>query len=106
MTENERMKLVESTRGVGVLSWRGERFDAVPYVLERFQAMTTGGLPVPGLHRIEGRLDIGAMAAASGIAGGSVALELEDGRKLNLTVTDSSGNVLAEGHGPSKCSCC
>jgi hypothetical protein len=35
-----------------------------------------------------------------------VALELEDGRKLDLTLIDASGRVLAEGHGPGKCGCC
>lgn len=100
------MKLVEQSAGVGELSWRGADYPAVPYSINRYQAMTTGGLPVPGLHRIEGRLELAGIAEPSSFAGGSVALRLEDGRTMNLTVTDADGHVLAEGHGPSKCACC
>ncbi len=100
------MKLVEEVAGVGELKWRNERYRPVPYSISRFQAMTSGGLPVPGLHRIEGRLTLDGLIEGQAIVGGDVALELEDGRHLNLTVTDENGSVLAEGHGPSKCMCC
>ena len=100
------MKHIEHCAGVGNLTWRGEAVGTVGYAIDRYQAMTSGGLPVPGLHRIEGRLDLGGVAEAERLAGGSVALKLEDGRTLNLTVTDAAGNVLAEGHGPTKCMCC
>lgn len=52
------MKLVEECAGVGELTWRGETFGGIPYLISRFQAMTNGGLPVPGLHRIEGQLGV------------------------------------------------
>jgi len=100
------MKLVEECSGIGELTWRSETYGAIPYTISRFQAMTRAGLPVPGLHRIEGRLALDRIGEPAGLAGGSVALRLEDGRTLNLTVTDADGSVLAEGHGPSKCTCC
>ena len=100
------MKLVEELSGVGELSWRGETFRDVSYSISRFQAMTSGGLPVPGLHRIEGQLGIEAIEDAAALAEASVSLKLEDGRTMSLTVVDHEGHVLAEGHGPSKCMCC
>jgi len=100
------MKLVEECAGTGQVTWRGETYAPVRYSICRFQAMTRGGLPVPGLHRIEGRLDLGALGEGAALADASVSLRLEDGRTLNLTVVDGSGSVLAEGHGPTKCTCC
>jgi hypothetical protein len=101
------MKLVEEYRGVGVLSWRGRNFEDIPYSISRFQAMTSGGLPVPGLHRIEGTVEVGPLLATGApLTDTNVSLALEDGRTLNLTVVDDAGRVLAEGHGPSRCSCC
>ena len=100
------MKLVEEKKGIGALRWRGNAYASVAYSVSRYQAMTSAGLPVPGLHRIEGHLDIDALPDGAEMAGGSVVLELEDGRSMNLTVVDDSGSVLAEGHGPSKCMCC
>jgi hypothetical protein len=101
------MKLVESREGVGRLSHRGSAVGDVPYSFKRYQAMTAGGLPVPGLHRIEGRLALEALATAPDFeAESQLALDLEDGRRLDLTLLDRAGRVLAEGHGPGKCGCC
>jgi hypothetical protein len=69
--------------------------------------MTAGGLPVPGLHRIEGRLALETLAPPSAFEAQShLALELEDGRRLELVLIDADGRVLAEGHGPGRCGCC
>ena len=100
------MKLVEQCAGIGRLTWRGQTFADIPYTVSRFQAMTSSGLPVPGLHRFEGRLDLGKLPQPAELSGGRVSLELEDGRSMNLTVTDETGSVLAEGHGPGRCLCC
>jgi len=101
------MKLVEESEGKGRLTVAGQAVDAVPYAIRRYQAMTTGGLPVPGLHRIEGRVGLGALPAAIALeAECQVRLELEDGRSLALTLIDADGQVLAEGHGPGRCGCC
>jgi hypothetical protein len=101
------MKLVEEREGEGRLTVRGEAVGQVGYTLNRYQAMTAGGMPVPGLHRIEGRLALDALPESLGLESVThVALELEDGRRLELTIIDASGRVLAEGHGPGKCGCC
>lgn len=101
------MKLVEEREGEGQLTVRGESVGQVGYALNRYQAMTAGGMPVPGLHRIEGRLAIESLPGSITFEQNMhVALDLEDGRRLELRLIDSSGRVLAEGHGPGKCGCC
>jgi hypothetical protein len=102
-----RMKLVEEYSGVGALRWRDRTVARIPYRIARYQGMATSGLPVPGLHRIEGTVGLDGVAEATALVGADVLLELEDGRTLALTVADAAGRVLAEGHGPGRgCSCC
>jgi len=98
-------RLVEQYVGEGELQWRDEPQGRVRYDVSRYQAMSASGLPIPGLHRIEGRLELGAIPAAR-LVGQTVTLWLADGRSLRLTLEDATGRVLAEGHGPSKCGCC
>ena len=80
----------------------------VRYTITRYQGMLEGsGMPVPGLHRIEGSLDLPAADAQTPPIGVPLTLRLEDGRTLAVTLADRSGRVLAEGHGPAGgCSCC
>jgi hypothetical protein len=100
-------KLVEERAGKGMLSVRGEAVGPVAYAIKRYQSMTAGGMPVPGLHRIEGRIALDALPVPPRLERDTqVALDLEDGRRLELTLVDSSGEVLAQGHGPGKCGCC
>jgi hypothetical protein len=99
------MRLVEQVSGVGGLKWRGETFTGIRYRINRFQGQAANGLPVPGLHRIEGTVE--GLTDAARLVGSSITLELEDGRTLPLTLADAEGRVLAEGHGPKHgCSCC
>ena len=101
------MKLVEEYAGVGSLRVRDRTLEAIPYRIARYQGMATSGLPIPGLHRIEGTLALAGLPEAGDLVGADVTLELEDGRSLALTVADDSGRVLAEGHGPRRgCGCC
>lgn len=101
------MKLVEEYTGVGALRCHSRKVDAVRYRINRYQGMTASGMPVPGLHRIEGTVTLSGIADASALVGENITLELEDGRSLALMLADDSGRVLAEGHGPGRgCSCC
>jgi hypothetical protein len=101
------LKLVEQYAGVGSLRFRDRTLGAIPYHISRYQGMATSGLPIPGLHRIEGTLTLASLPGAEDLVGANVLLELEDGRSLALTVADASGRVLAEGHGPRHgCGCC
>jgi len=99
------MKLVEECAGVGVLEANGTSVPQVRYRIARYQGFVDhSGLPVPGVHRIEGSVD--TAASLEPLVGQPLTLRLEDGRALAVTIADLSGRVLAEGHGPSRCLCC
>ena len=101
------MKLVEEYAGVGSLRWQNRTVDKIAYRISRYQGVATSGMPIPGLHRIEGKLTLADVDGADALIGTNVTLHLEDGRSLALTVADADGRVLAEGHGPGRgCSCC
>ena len=101
------MKLVEACAGVGDLSMLGDRLGQVKYSISRYQGMhDVSGMPIPGLHRIEGSVDAGGSFDFTPLVGASLVLRLEDGRALGITLATSDGRVLAEGHGPSRCLCC
>ena len=100
------MKLVEEYAGVGDLSGQGEVLRQVRYKIARYQALAGNGLPIPGRHRIEGAIDLPPDENVSDLVGSSLVLRLEDGRALNVTLADTTGRVLSEGHGPMRCLCC
>ncbi len=101
------MKLVEAREGQGELTVHGQRVGQVGYAIHRYQAMTAGGLPVPGLHRIEGQLALEGLSRDIPLAVDThLKLELEDGRAVEFRLLDDTGRVLSEGHGPGQCGCC
>ena len=99
-------KLVEEYSGTGEVSWRDKVFTGIEYRVSRFQGMSRSGLPIPGLHRIEGSIDLDAVPRSAELVDGELTLRLQDGRTLRVTLAGHDGRVLAEGHGPSRCSCC
>ena len=99
------MKAVEEYAGEGQLSWTGGSCP-VGYRLTRLQGMAANGLPVPGLYRIEGNLDLRGESVPAAAVGIPVRLNLGDGRSLHVTLATPEGRVLSEGHGPSRCLCC
>lgn len=101
------MKLVEELAGVGDLSAAGDVIRQVQYQIARYQGMhDVTGVPIPGVHRIEGSVDPRGAFDFEPFVGASLVLRLEDGRALGITLADGRGRVLAEGHGPSRCLCC
>jgi hypothetical protein len=100
------MKLVEELCGVGDLISDGDEPRRVEYSLRRYQEIMPSGLPVPGMHRVEGRVDFAEPVAPPEWIGSSLSLKLQDGRTIGITLVDESGRILSEGHGPSRCQCC
>ena len=101
------MKLVEDATGVGeVVGCRGDAH-RVRYRISRYQGMLVGsGMPVPGVHRLEGSIDLAGVADPASLVGEPLTLTLEDGRAIAVTLADAAGRILVEGHGPGRCSCC
>jgi hypothetical protein len=101
------MKLVEESSGIGELMLDGDLLQRVSYRLSRFQGMIEGsGLPIPGLHRIEGSIEFTAGTDPNEWIALPLSLKLEDGRVLGVMLVNAEGRILSEGHGPTKCLCC
>ena len=101
------MQLVEESSGAGELMSNGQALRQVRYRISRYQGMSEGsGLPIPGLFRIEGSIDFDADKDSVDWIGSPLALKLEDGRVLGITLVNRDGRILSEGHGPAKCLCC
>lgn len=100
------LKLVEERSGIGHLEAKGQVFRDVRYTIARYQGMAASGMPVPGVHRIEGSVDLHAITNAADLIGPVLTLRLEDGRALGITIAGTDGQILTEGHGPGRCLCC
>jgi hypothetical protein len=101
------MRLVEESSGSGELLLNGSSLRPVRYEFRRFQGFLEGsGMPIPGLHRIEGSVDFDATKDPAEWIGTTLNLKLEDGRVFGIMITGNDGRILSEGHGPSKCLCC
>jgi hypothetical protein len=101
------MKLVEELTGRGELMVNGSVLRTVNYSIARHQAFVEhSGLPIPGLHRIEGSIDFDSARDPVYWIGLPLALKLEDGRILGITLVGDDGRILSEGHGPTRCLCC
>ena len=99
-------RLLEECSGVGDLERRGEILRRVRYRIARYQGFAPTGMPVPGIHRVEGALDVEDSNVSADLIGEPLTLRLEDGRAIAITIASTDGRVLAEGHGPSRCLCC
>lgn len=98
-------KLIEESSGTGELVKDGTVLGRVRYSISRYQGMLVGsGMPIPGLHRIEGSTDFEVTDVS--LIGKPLTLRLEDGRALGVVLAARDGRLLSEGHGPSRCLCC
>lgn len=100
------LRLIEEYRGVGTLRTPDASIEDVAYEIRRYQGIAASGMPIPGLLRIEGRVALDGIAEPAALVGSTLTLMLEGGRALGVTLADTDGRVLTEGHGPSKCGCC
>ena len=99
-------KIIEESSGAGEIGRHGQSPLPVTYRISRFQGhLGEGGLPVPGLYRIEGELTFENTGTPAGLVGSPVTLRLEDGRSIDGEVT-ADGRFVTEGRHPRGCSCC
>ena len=104
------LKLVEEKSGVGQLESADDVCQRVRYKVARYQGFAESGMPIPGLFRLEGSIDMetvdGTVNGSGRLVGSDLILRLEGGQALRITLADSDGRILAEGHGPTRCQCC
>jgi hypothetical protein len=103
---DDRFRKVETREGVGTVSCAGVTYRNVRYGIARFQGMTRAGLPVPGVHRLDGRVEFASRDALASMIGSNLSLQLDDGSVMQLELLDDEGRVVAHGHGPGRCLCC
>lgn len=103
---DDRFKEVETREGIGTVSCAGETYENVRYGITRFQGMTRAGLPVPGVHRLDGRVEFESRESLESLVGSDLSLRLDDGSIMKLELLDAEGRVIAYGHGPGRCMCC
>ena len=99
-------KPIEQSTGTGQPEQDGALLSQVRYSITRYQGFLLGsGMPIPGLHRLEGTTDY--EVADVSLIGRPLTLRLEDGRVIGVTLAARDGRLLSEGHGPAGgCSCC
>src|SRR5262245_7447932 len=88
--QGHRLRLVEEAAGAGVLEQRGACVGAVHYAIARYLGVVEGsGLPVPGLHSIDGRLSAQPGTDLTRLVGTYLTLKLADGRAFGVTLLDA-----------------
>ena len=96
-------KLVEQTSGIGDLMREGRVIRKAAYCVDRYQGMMDSGLPIPGLHRLEGSVDLESVD----LDGSKLTLRLESGQIVEVMADGGhAGRIFSEGHGPGLCRCC
>jgi hypothetical protein len=97
------MRLIEQCTGTGDLMRHDHFIERVDYDFSVFQGtLGEGGLPVPGLRRLEGSINL--PGGAQDLVGADLILRLEDGRHLGITVSSADGRISHRT--TSGCSCC
>jgi hypothetical protein len=73
------------------------------YCIDRYQGMMdNSGLPIPGLHRIEGVVELDP----TDLDRDALTLKLESGQSVKVSLVGGEGRIFSEGHGPGVCRCC
>jgi len=103
------MKMAETIArhsGTGRLLRNGETVCPVQYDVTVYQeTLGPGGLPVPGLQRIEGAIELRGRDADA-LIGERLALALDDGRQIGIVLKTADGQIGSCGHRAFGCSCC
>ena len=97
------VKLVEESAGDGELLLKSRVLGQVRYQIKVFQGMFANGMPNPAERTVEGTIDGGDLA---GLVGLNLTLQLADGRKVGISVSDEAGTIHTRPACTTGCSCC
>lgn len=97
------VKLVEEASGDGELLLKSRVLGSVRYRIKVFQGLLGNGMPNPAERTVEGSLDGTDLA---GLVGINLTLQLEDSRKIGITIADESGTIHTRPACTTGCSCC
>jgi len=100
------VRLVEESSGDGELLLKSLVLRQVRYRIKVFQGMFGNGLPNPAQRTVEGSIDFGGDGAASDLIGTNLTLQLQDGRKIGITISDETGAIHTRPACTTGCSCC
>ena len=95
--------MVEEAAGDGELLLKSRVLGQVRYQIKVFQGMFGNGLPNPAQRTIEGSVD---GSDFEGLVGLNLTLQLQDGRKIGITISDESGTIHTRPACTTGCSCC
>lgn len=101
------LRLVEEATGRGSLEHTGTIVVAVDYTIARYLGLMEGsGLPIPGLHSIDGRVAPTLGTDLTPYVGTRLTLHLADGRAFGVTLLDADGRIGTEARHAIGCLCC
>jgi len=100
------VKLVEECSGDGELLLKSLVLRQVRYEIKVFQGMFANGLPNPAQRSVEGALDFGGESGTGDLVGANLTLQLQDGRKIGITISDDAGTIHTRPACTTGCSCC
>ena len=100
------VRLVEESSGDGELLLKSLVLRQVRYQIKVFQGVFGNGMPNPAQRTVEGSLDFGEDSAAGDLIGASLTLQLQDGRRIGITISDEAGTIHTRPACTVGCSCC
>ncbi|HVZ22650.1 MAG TPA: hypothetical protein VG871_16365 [Vicinamibacterales bacterium] len=104
------VKLVEECSGTGELLLNSLVLRKVGYRIKVFQGIFDGnGLPIPMQRSVEGSIALAGDGAAddlNSLIGARLTLQLEDGRRIGVTIADDAGTIQQRARCTTGCSCC
>ena len=95
--------LVEESSGDGELLLKSRVLGPVRYEIKVFQGLFANGMPNPTQRMVEGSLGGSDLA---GLVGLNLTLQLQDGRKIGITISDEGGTIHQRPSCTTGCSCC
>ena len=96
-------RLVEASAGDGELLLKSRVLGQVRYEIKVFQGTFGNGMPNPAERMVEGSVDGSDLA---GLVGLNLTLQLSDGRKIGITISDEAGTIRTRPACTTGCSCC